>query len=242
MRGGVELTIGSLFSGIGGLELGLERAGLGPVIWQAESDPYARRVLAKRWPGVKCYDDVREIDAERPDIICGGFPCQDISLAGKQVGIDGERSGLWGEFARVLRVLRPRVAVIENVPALLANGFDRVLRDLHESGFDAEWDCIPASAFGAHFQGDRVFIVATSSETNCVRLQGGWQPPNETNTWGRREFERLVRVETEHGVPAGSLGRISDGVSQRSHRLRCLGNAVVPQVAEHIGRLIAEQT
>ena len=124
------LTVGSLFSGIGGFDLGLERAGM-RVIWQSEIDPYASAVLKKHWPHVPNHGDVRTITAdrvERPDVICGGFPCQDISNAGKRAGIDGERSGLWSEFARIIGDLRPGYVIVENVAALLGRGIERVLR------------------------------------------------------------------------------------------------------------------
>jgi DNA (cytosine-5)-methyltransferase 1 len=137
----VTLTVGSLFSGIGGFELGLERAGM-RVLWQAETDPYASAVLAKHWPGVRNHGDVRNVRAgavEPVDVICGGFPCQDISNAGKRAGIDGERSGLWSEYARIVGELRPRYVIVENVAALLGRGIERVLGDLAALGFDAEW-------------------------------------------------------------------------------------------------------
>lgn len=157
------LTIGSLFSGIGGLELGLEWAGLGPVLWQVEKDPYCLKVLEKHWPGVERYDDVKKIDgtAEPVDLICGGFPCQDISYAGRGAGIkEGTRSSLWFEFARIIRELRPRFVVVENVPALLTRGMDVVLGDLAALRYNAWWDCIPAQAVGAPHRRDRIFIIA----------------------------------------------------------------------------------
>jgi DNA (cytosine-5)-methyltransferase 1 len=147
----MTLTFGSLFAGIGGMDLGLERAGM-VCRWQVEIDDYCRRVLAKHWPDVPKYGDIREVtggELERVDLICGGFPCQDISNAGKRAGIDGERSGLWSEYIRLVRVLRPRYVLVENVAALLGRGIDRVLGDLAASGYDAEWDCIPAAAVGA---------------------------------------------------------------------------------------------
>jgi DNA-cytosine methyltransferase len=169
------MTIGSLFSGIGGLEIGLEACGLGPVAWQAESDPFARAVLAKHWPAVRRYEDVREIDHEAPpvDIICGGFPCQDISDAGKRVGISGERSGLWSEFARIVRELRPRIVFVENVSALLGRGLDRVLGDLATLGFDAEWDVFRASDVGAPHLRARIFILAYA-QRDAVQEQPRW--------------------------------------------------------------------
>src|SRR5688572_14262480 len=126
------MRFGSLFAGIGGIDLGLERAGM-KCAWQVELDPFCRRVLAKHWPDVARYEDVREVGAhnlEPVDLIAGGFPCQDISNAGKRAGIDGERSGLWSEYARIVRELRPRYVLVENVTALLGRGIGRVLGDL----------------------------------------------------------------------------------------------------------------
>ena len=154
------MNVGSLFSGIGGFDLGLERAGM-RTVWFCEQDEFCQRVLARHWPGVPCYSDVRNLrDPEPVDVLAGGFPCQDLSVAGKGAGLDGERSGLWSEYARLIGELRPRYVIVENVPALLARGFGRVLGDLAALGYDAEWDCIPASAFGAPHRRDRVWVVA----------------------------------------------------------------------------------
>jgi DNA (cytosine-5)-methyltransferase 1 len=133
------LTVGSLFSGIGGLDLGLERAGMS-VRWQCEIDPYCRAVLAHHWPGVKCYEDIRDIDgsAERVDLICGGFPCQPVSRAGRRKGPEDEK-WLWDEMARVICLVQPTFALVENVPTLKRRGLDRVLGDLAVLGYDAEW-------------------------------------------------------------------------------------------------------
>ena len=156
------MTFGSLFSGIGGMDLGLERAGM-RCVWQSEIDPYACRVLVKHWPGVPNLGDISRIDwsgVERPDLVCGGFPCQDISFAGKGAGLDGKRSGLWYEFARCVREVRPRFVLVENVAALLVRGLDAVLGTLASLGFDAEWEGLPAAAFGADHIRDRLFILA----------------------------------------------------------------------------------
>jgi DNA (cytosine-5)-methyltransferase 1 len=148
-----------LFSGIGGFSLGLERTGGFQTVAFCEIDPFPRRVLAKHWPTVPVYDDVRTLTAERlaadgigVDVICGGFPCQDISTAGTGAGLDGERSGLWREIARLAGELRPRFIIVENVSALLHRGLGRVLGELAAIGYDAEWHCIPASAVGAPHQ------------------------------------------------------------------------------------------
>jgi DNA (cytosine-5)-methyltransferase 1 len=159
------MRVGSLFSGIGGFDLGFERAGF-DITWQVEIDDYANRVLAKHWPHVARYRDVRECGAANlapVDVICGGFPCQPHSLAGRRLASADERD-LWGEFARIIREIRPRWVVAENVSGLLSSEagrfFGRVLGDLAACGYDAEWDCIPAVTFGADHVRDRVWIVA----------------------------------------------------------------------------------
>lgn len=158
------MRIGSLFSGgCGGLELGLERAGVGHVVWQCEIDAAARRNLARHWPGVRQYEDVKEMNGgntERVDVICGGFPCQDLSFAGVGVGLAGARSGLWFEYLRLVRELRPRFVVVENVPALVTRGLGVVLGGLAEAGYDAIWFTLRASDVGATHQRERLFIVA----------------------------------------------------------------------------------
>jgi len=232
-----RLTIGSLFSGIGGLELGLERAGLGPVIWQAESDPFARKVLAKHWPGVKVYEDVREIDerAERPGIICGGFPCQDISNAGHRAGLAGERSGLWREFARIVGVLRPRFVVVENVAALLERGMGDVLGDLAALGLDAEWSVLPACALDFPHTRERVFILAYAAAQRPIKSAESLQESRLS-----RESRRVSRGEGLFRLDQSPVVGSRDGIPDYFHRNESLGNAVVPQVAEWIGRRILE--
>jgi len=155
------LRVLDLFSGIGGFSLGLERAGMRTVGF-CEIDEFYRRVLAKHWPDVPCHDDVttREFQEGEADVICGGFPCQDVSRAGKRAGLSGARSGLYRELVRAIRVVRPRVAILENVAALLSDGMGAVLGDLAESGDCVEWDCVPALAVGAPHERDRVWIVA----------------------------------------------------------------------------------
>ena len=156
------LTFGSLFAGIGGFDLGFERAGF-QCKWQVEIDDYANKILERHWPDVHRERDIRQCgrhNLERVDCIIGGFPCQDISYAGKGAGLDGARSGLFFEAIRLVCQLRPRAVVLENVAGLLTRGLDRVLGTLAEIGFDAEWHCIPAAAVGAPHIRDRVFILA----------------------------------------------------------------------------------
>lgn len=313
-RTGVNVL--SLFSGIGGLELGLERAGM-TVVGQVELDPFCRKVLAKHWPEVPRHDDVRTcvdwwLGTDRPavDLVCGGFPCQPVSNAGKRLGEADER-WLWPAYSEVVRALEPRYVVLENVAALLGRGAGAVLGDLAALGYDAEWDCIPAAAVGAPHRRDRWFAVAYPSAQAGRRLgHGRWQQQPEggreagdvanadhegfgrraelpggrnsvrragtlrTNPDGhgampladangkgspRRAGETgwrpgaARRVEPErlgyifaghrpttwgHWASEPDVGRVAHGVPARVDRLRALGNAVVPQVAEHIGRLI----
>ena len=198
------ITIGSLFSGIGGLELGLEcalRDGGFDVqtTWQCEADEWCRGILARHWPSALRFNDVRAVGADAPhvDVLCGGFPCQDISVCGRGAGLAGARSGLWREFARITRELRPRVVVVENVAALASRGLDRVLGDLAESGYDALWEVVRAADVGAPHKRERLFIVAwrvadavgVAAERRGVRGDVGGSsgaPKAEAQQWQRR--------------------------------------------------------
>src|SRR6516164_220861 len=188
MGAGEPLRTGSLFTGIGAFDLGLERTGGFRVIWQCESDPFCNRVLARHWPDVPRYPDIRTLraeDVEAVDVLCGGSPCQDLSHAGRREGIDGERSGLWAHYARLIRDLRPRYALLENVPGLLAGGLGRVLGDLAACGYDAEWESLPAGAFGAPHLRDRVWLVAYPHTDRIGRgLLGLEEPPDELGPCG----------------------------------------------------------
>jgi DNA (cytosine-5)-methyltransferase 1 len=192
------LTIGSLFSGIGGLELGLEMAGLGPTIWQVEHDEFCGRVLASHWPDAdRSVTDVREAgrhNLEPVDLICGGFPCQDISYAGKGAGLDGARSGLWFEYLRIVRELQPRFVVVENVAALATRGLDVVLGSLAESGYDAIWTSLRASDVGAPHRRDRLFVVAYTRRVGGERRGGPSSVAGETGDHeGQRDQRQRMR-------------------------------------------------
>lgn len=221
-----------LFSGIGGFSLGLEAAGFQTVAF-CEADEACRRVLAKNWPGVPIYDDVRDLSAQHliaddisVDAICGGFPCQNVSVAGRGEGIDGAKSGLWQHYARLITELRPRWIIIENGPALRSRGLEAILGELSALGYDAEWHCLPANAFGAPHRRDRLWIVAyPTGERDGL-------PPLEIPTgWDQSKHRAWWDAEP-------SLGRVADGISAAPHRLRQLGNAVVPVIPEEIGRAI----
>lgn len=171
------LTIGSLFSGIGGLELGLEWAGLGPVQWQVEKDPYCRRVLAKHWPDVPRFADVTTVRRlPYVDLVCGGFPCQDVSAAGRGGGLKGDRSSLWWYFAAIVARVRPRFVVVENVASGARRWLPPVRRHLHVLGYDSTAYALAACDVGAPHLRKRIFVVAHSFG-GALRLDEQRQPP-----------------------------------------------------------------
>jgi DNA (cytosine-5)-methyltransferase 1 len=281
----MALTFGSLFSGIGGMDLGLERAGM-EAKWQVEIDPYCQKVLAKHWPGVKKYNDVKEVgkhNLETVDLICGGFPCQPHSVAGKRRGAQDDRD-LWPEYFRIIKELRPTWVFGENVPGIRTTILDNIYADLESENYFVRTFDIPACAFNAPHIRKRIFILANStqqygaidrqetsesgrisknitdpnSQPRRLQLQSRKESnevvrnsENSTNSYRERlekrksitgddgkEFETIVRnnwwtVESE-------LGRVSNGIPSRLDRLRCLGNAVVPQIIEWFGRMILE--
>ena len=241
------MKVGSLFSGIGGLELGLERAGM-EVVWQVEKNKFCQRVLAKHWPEVKRYSDVETVgenNLEQVDLICGGFPCQDISVAGKGQGLKGERSRLWFEYARIIRELRPRYALVENVSALTIRGLDRVVGELASLGYDSEWTCVPASAVGAPHRRQRTFILAypNGKQEHPLLLAGRYKRSQAPTSGGEVDpvdphSGGSLEAWGSEWLPEPSVGRVVDGVPNRMDRIRVLGNSVVPQVSELIGRLI----
>lgn len=320
-----KLKVLDLFSGIlvGGFSLGLERTGGFETVAFCEIEEFPRRVLAKHWPGVPIYHDVRELtkdvldrDGIAVDVITGGFPCQDLSVAGKQRGIgEGTRSGLWSEIVRLIGELRPRYVIVENVANLLSGPsekrggwFGRVLGDLAECGYDAEWENIPASTLGAPHRRERIWVVAypykarpqaprpkfaaagtkqrgelgwlvdVADATELLgnggnhhpreRVEhgplsqlgnGGWtkhladagqvngegQQSGFTDQEERQESSQrpsgpcLAGIGREWRVEP-DVGRVAHGVPDRAHRLAALGNAVVPQIPELIGRAILE--
>lgn len=218
-------------------------------LWQCENDPYAIRVLEKRWPGVKRYGDIEQIDwkeVERPDLIAGGFPCQDISVAGKGDGLDGEKSRLFFSFIDCLSVLRPGDAILENVSAILVRGVDRVLGALAKIGYDAEWHCIPAAVFNPDHERDRIFIHAFAQGTGRqiplrFNFGDGTQKVGPRCRASRTLDTRLSifhRFEERVGKPA--VFGVDDGTANRVDRLRCVGNAVDPRITERIARSILE--
>ena len=326
----MALTVGSLFSGIGGLDLGLERAGM-RVIWQSEIDPYACKVLSKHWPEVVNHGNIKEInwqEVERPDVICGGYPCQPFSQAGKRRGEEDPRH-LWPWVREAISQLRPKYAILENVRGHLSMGGLSVIAELASIGYDAEWRVVSAASVGANHRRDRIVIVAYPNNSRdrtprrdidghgqafeqgrkdisqfgscgcssnvadsdcCKPSYGGQCQTVPSESAGRRNdrsgsgshigqislgitrqtCEAISNDERErdgqHWVSSNArqedrrriyngrgeegyvgwqwweiepnVGRVANGISSRVDRLRGLGNAVVPQVAEVIGRLV----
>ena len=294
-----KLKVLDLFSGIGGFSLGLERTSGFETVAFCEIEEFPRRVLAKHWPEVPIYEDVTKLtvdilrrDGISVDVITGGFPCQDISVAGKQAGINSKtRSGLWSEIVRLIGELSPRYVIVENVANLLSGPskqrggwFGRILGDLAECGYDAEWENIPAAAVGAPHRRERVWLVAypnqmqqaggrsiqaarcsgsnngpsnqalskesyhlqemdkNVADANNAQLQGRQKAGNagRVGTRGVQITERCSNMPRAAWEPEPAVGRVANGVSNRVDRLKALGNAVVPQIPEMIGRAILE--
>ena len=307
--GGVMLTYGSLFSGVGGFDLGFDRAGM-RCEWQVEIDDYARRVLKKHWPDVPKHKDVRNVGRKnlKPvDVICGGFPCQPHSLAGKQKGAADDRH-IWPEYFRIVTELNPAFVVGENVPGLIHTELDNIISDLEGAGYEVATFDIPACGVGANHRRHRLFIVAychgrglaqrgphkpiegdgrqldgnrngsvpngwrvaATRQNGSVafgeghRLQGNrasWQQvatsrrpeaeskrgqaalvnPNVVNRWaGSGPPKREEATDSSWWAVEPGVGRVANGVPSRVDRLKCLGNAVVPQVAEFVGRMVVQ--
>jgi DNA (cytosine-5)-methyltransferase 1 len=244
------MKILDLFSGTGAFSLGLERAGMTTAAF-CEIDPFCRALLKQHWPGVPQYDDVHSIsrrrliaDGIKMGGICGGFPCPDVSYAGEGAGLDGPESRLWFEYLRIIGDIRPRFAIVENVAGLLTRGIDRVLGGLAEIGYDAEYEVLGADAIGAPHRRERVWILAYPHGS---RLQGTvWAAqPHEA----RQEWQASCRepLRSAHGFwPPGPrafrhVPGMVDGSANRTHRLEAIGNAVVPQIVELIGRAIMQK-
>ena len=244
------------FSGIGGFSLAARWLGGIETVQFVEREPYCRHVLRKHWPNVPIHHDICTYEPEpgSADIVCGGFPCQDISTAGKGAGLAGSRSGLFYELLRVVRLVGPQYIVLENVAAITYRGMDAVLGALAEAGYDAEWACIPAAAVGACHQRDRWWCVAYANHAGVEapgpnssqqgaqqhreldaahplrhRLQGPHQLAGRRPQWPAAP----QRLSPDWGryVSEPVLCRGDDGLSGRMDRLKALGNAVVPQVA-----------
>lgn len=294
------MNVGSFFTGAGGLDLGFELEGF-EVKWCIEWDPYAQAILRKKFPNAHIYGNVAEVNftkVQSVDIFIGGPPCQDISNAGKRVGITGSRSKYWKNYAEAIRILRPKIAIIENVSALTIRGLDVILADLAKIGYDAEWYNISASSVGAFHRRERIFIIAYPNSSGQLDRQikqhstkrrksplslseqssSNASHPNN-NQYGEQceksisekindvsntEYrnvsksklsDREIREESQKAsnrfsyensngigwwLSEPDVVRVADGVPFRVDRIKCLGNAVVPQVAQVIAQTIKE--
>jgi DNA (cytosine-5)-methyltransferase 1 len=257
-----KLKVLDLFSGIGGFSLGLERTGGFKTVAFCEIEEYPRKVLAKHWPDVPIYKDVRNVTGERlvadgiaPDIITGGFPCQDLSSAGQRSGIFGDRSGLWGEIIRLMGDIRPKFMLFENVAGLLTGDggrwFDRLLTDLASIGYILEWECISAAQLGAPHKRERIYGIAYPSENGWLRLQ------IKAGSQVRRDLGNNIRIDwRDSGLGAWTdwargigkneihgqslIAGKDDGVSGWVDRNSACGNSVLPAIPEMIGYAILE--
>jgi DNA (cytosine-5)-methyltransferase 1 len=248
-----------LFSGIGGFSLGLERAGMRTVSF-CERDEFCRAVLRKHWPDVPCFEDIRAIDADglgrlgRIDLVCGGFPCQPFSTAGQQRAHADDRY-LWPAMREVIALARPAWVIGENVAGIIPLALDDVLADLEGLSYSARPFVIPACAVGAHHRRDRVWIIAKLADSAGERRREAGADSERSSEWASGGGDALAdsyvlrragfgwrweeRASERCRWPAEpDVGRVAHGVPHRAHRLRALGNAVVPQVVEEIGRAI----
>lgn len=263
---GVIVNELALFAGAGGGILGGKLIGWRTVC-AVEFDRYARSVLMARQNdgclgSFPIWDDVRTFDGKPwrgiVDVVSGGFPCQDISTAGKGAGITGERSGLWKEFARIIGEVGPRYVLVENSPALTSRGLGTVLGDLASLGYDAKWGVLGAHHVGAPHKRDRIWIVANSAKLHCneridytgismgekqipeFRDGSGEENVANANSAQREGMQFAVRIREEHANTRGpgwwssepGLGRVANGVANRVDRLRCIGNGQVPAVVK----------
>lgn len=230
-----RLRVIDMFSGVGGFSLGLERSGGFETIAFAEISPYPAAVLRKHWPAVPNLGDVTRAEYPDADVIAAGFPCQDLSNAGKRAGITGERSGLWREVMRAVRVVRPLYAVLENVEALLRRGLGTILGDLAANGYDAEWDCIPASYVGAPHSRDRWWAVAYPQRGER------WQEPYLRSIGRMGRQRQSLPWDRDWQSALRELRGMDDGSTYRVDRVDTLRNGLVPQIPEMIGAAILQE-
>lgn len=241
---------GSLFNGIGGFQLAAHWMGWTNV-WHCEIDKFCNKVVKQHFPESICYEDIKQFDARqwrgKIDIVSGGFPCQDISNAGLQAGIFGTRSGLWTEYARIIAEVRPAYVLIENSPEIFNKGFEKVLHDLSEIGYDAEWECLSAAEFGFPHIRNRAWVLAYP---DAQRRRGILHSVKRLNN-AKSEKGQAVTLDSqgsaflqfEEGYSEPAVFGVDDGISKRLdvlNRLAACGNAIVPQIAYEIFKAIAQ--
>lgn len=215
---------GSLFSGIGGFELGAHWAGI-DTIWTCEKDKFARNFLQKKFNKTKHYEDITKLEYPEPvDIVSGGFPCQDISIAtrSKTIGVDGNKSGLWRHMSRICSEIKPKYIIIENSPALLSRGFHTILEEFAKIGYDAEWQTLFGHQFGMQQRRRRLYVILyTTSIGNRMeerKVFTGWDKPIYPTWWSAEP----------------KVYGVADVIPDRVHKHRCLGNAVQPLIAHYL--------
>ena len=246
-----KITIGSLFSGIGCFEKGLESAIPDTkTIWQVEQDKYCRTILRKHWPDSKIYNDVKKVgvhNLQPIDILCAGFPCQDISILGKGKGVNhGKKSSLFWEAYRIICELRPKIIVLENTPAIINRGLPEVVGSLSKIGYDSEWSIISAASQGAPHKRERWFCVSyPSGITNKRRASSN---PNSNRIRNKSPIQTRGQTFNAHVTEGLSYWQrfkapdpicdLDDGTPNRLSKLKALGNAIVPQCSQYVGKLI----
>jgi DNA (cytosine-5)-methyltransferase 1 len=234
-----DLTHGSLFTGIGGFDLGAQKEGI-KTLWTCDIEKYTRLITKKHFPETIQHEDIRElINPGYVDIISGGFPCQDISINGHGRGINGTRSGLWSEMFRIIRHVRPKYAIIENSPALLFRGFERILLDLSQIGYNAEWQCLSNRSFGYPHKRERIYVIAYA-------MPIGSQTSIFNNGKINPIFRKWSPIESEYNSIAQGIYQMSDSenirndvrVSSWTHRISAIGNAINPTIARYLFKCI----
>ena len=257
-----------LFSGIGGFSLGLEKSGMETIAF-CEIDKDCHKVLQKHWPTVPIFKDIKTFNGIKADIICGGFPCQNLSVGGKKEGLHGDRSGLWFEYLRLIGEVKPRWVIIENVSRLVDHGLEEVLEGLSKEGYDAEWHVVEATHVGLPHRRERVYIIAHSRsirlyerirEERHLQSDERWENTETYNKGEKRftesfqicpilssrDFDNFRSTNTDLGASLSDIRRVTNGIPSKPHeadrkrRIKQLGNAIVPQIAEIIGKRIME--
>lgn len=251
-----KLRVLDLFAGIGGFTLGLEKTGLYETVAFCEWDKACQKVLHTHWPNVQIFEDISDLEGQNGcvkycyekssargglydlyifrnvDVITGGFPCQDISNSGGKLGINGPRSGYWNEFSRLIKQIKPKGVIIENVSALRSRGLGKVLSDLNKIGYDAEWHCIPASHLGAIHKRDRIWIIAYPTRFG---QQKPWRPLESLSEEETRNREANIIKHALQREPLPYVCRDHNGFSRNLDRVKQLGNSVYWPIVEKLG-------
>lgn len=231
-----------LFSGIGGFALGFDETKTLKTEQFVEINPFCQKILKQRWPLVPIHSDIETFTGTGFDVIVGGFPCQDISVAGKGLGLAGQRSGLWSHFFRLIELNKPKYVVIENVKALVSRGLQDVLEDLASVGYDAEWNNFPAACFGLPQARERIWIVAYPCGHRESGLITSQDISEARQRWSSSEadLQSIVDFATIGGesFPQPLLRRVDDRPSDWAHRVTACGNAVTPRITSMIAKAI----